>query len=131
MVFLDSSGLYALLDADDAHHASARVAWESLLADDVPLTTTNYVVLEMCALLQNRIGIDAVRAFYEDLLPVVSVSWVDQELHAAGMAAMMTAGQRRLSLVDCVSFEFMRRRGIEKVFCVDAHFAAQGFGCLP
>lgn len=31
-VFVDTSSLYALLDADDAHHAEARAAWQRLAA---------------------------------------------------------------------------------------------------
>ncbi len=36
-----------------------------------------------------------------------------------------------LSLVDCCSFESMRRRGIRTAFAYDAHFAQQGFELLP
>ncbi|MDP2857839.1 MAG: VapC toxin family PIN domain ribonuclease, partial [Bacillota bacterium] len=46
-------------------------------------------------------------------------------------AALLTAGRRNLSLVDCVSFDVMRRLGMEKAFAFDAHFAEQGFQCMP
>jgi uncharacterized protein len=40
---------------------------------------------------------------------------------------VLAAARRNLSLVDCVSFELMRRLGIRRVFCFDPHFAEQGF----
>ena len=40
---------------------------------------------------------------------------------------MLTAARRRLSLVDCVSFDVMRRLGLNRVFCFDQHFEEQGF----
>ncbi len=35
------------------------------------------------------------------------------------------------SLVDCASFELMRRHGITEALCLDADFAHQGFRLLP
>ena len=39
--------------------------------------------------------------------------------------------RRQLSLVDCASFDIMRRLGLRDVFAFDPHFAEQGFRCLP
>jgi predicted nucleic acid-binding protein len=46
-------------------------------------------------------------------------------------SALLTANRRQLSLVDCVSFEMMRRLGIKTAFTYDRHFSEQGFECLP
>ena len=74
---------------------------------------------------------DAVRALTTAFLPLLSVDWVDESLHSAGHAAMLTANQRDLSLVDCVSFEVMRRRHIARVLALDADFDRQGFSVVP
>ena len=47
------------------------------------------------------------------------------------MEALLVVNHRKLSLVDCASFETMRRLGIQKVFTFDRHFADQGFQVLP
>ena len=65
--------------------------------------------------------------FHDDVLPVLDVVWVDGELHAEGMAALLTAGKRHLSLVDRVSFSCMRRHGLTRAFQFDRHFKDQGF----
>ena len=76
--------------------------------------------------LQRRLGIEAVRVFVDQILPVVEVDHVDAGLHSAALSMLLTAGTRDLSLVDCCSFEARRRRGIRTAFAYDAHFAQQG-----
>ncbi|HID83570.1 MAG TPA: PIN domain-containing protein [Anaerolineaceae bacterium] len=131
-VFVDTSALYALLDADDRYHAAAAAAWRELLQDEgTVLFTSNYVMVETFALVQHRLGIPAVRALQQDLLPVMTVRWVDAEVHQAAVAALLAAGRRDLSLVDCVSFELMRRHGWDMALTFDSDFHDQGFRCIP
>ncbi len=49
MVFVDTSGLYAVFDRDDRNNATAAQRWRSLLTSDARLVTHNYVVLELTA----------------------------------------------------------------------------------
>lgn len=126
-VFTDTSGIYALLDASDMNHAAAAQTWAVLLRNDFGLITTNYVVLETIALLQNRLGIQAVRVFQESILPLLRVEWILEQTHAAGFEALLAAGRRKLGLVDCVSFQVMRMNGVRSAFSYDVHFEEQGF----
>ena len=125
--FVDTSGLLAMLDRDDAAHAASRRAWEKLMADKTPLVTTNYVVLETTAILQHRVGIEAVRTFSDAICPVLTIEWITAAQHEKGMSALFAAGRRKLSLVDCVSFNTMREQGLREVFAFDKHFTEQGF----
>jgi predicted nucleic acid-binding protein len=126
-VFVDTSALLAVLDADDASHPRADASWRGLLASEHSLTTTSYVLVETFALAQHRLGLEAARTLHQDVLPALDVVWVGADIHAAAATALLTAGRRRLSLVDCVSFEVMRRGGIRQAFAFDRHFAEQGF----
>ena len=130
-VFVDTSALYAALTTRDEHHQAARDRWTELLTGDDGLITSNYVVVETITLLERRIGLQAVRVFQADFVPALQVSWIDRDLHERAVAALLTAGRRDLSLVDCTSFEVMRGSGIETAFAFDTHFAQQGFHCLP
>ena len=130
-VFVDTSAFYALLDAGDRHHQAAKQAWVALVREAANLASSNYVIVETTALLQNRLGMEAVRAFQEDILPVVRVEWVDDLTHRTGVTALLTAGRRQLSLVDCVSFDLMRRLGIQRALAFDEHFGEQGFEVIP
>jgi len=126
-VFIDTSGFLSVLDAADRFHARAKKAWESLLVPDVRLFTNNYVLVETLAIVQRKLGMGAVRVFEEDVLPVVGIDWVDEATHKAGMSAMLAASKRKLSLVDCASFETMRKLGLRTAFSFDRHFREQGF----
>jgi len=129
-VFLDTSGLYAVFDRDDANHSAASTLWTQLLRG-ATLLTNNYVLLETAALLQHRIGVAAVRALHEEVTPLLQVDWISEERHRAGMDAVLAAARKKLSLVDCVSFQTMRHRGVRTAFCFDAHFREQGFSTTP
>ena len=126
-VFCDTSALFAMMDRDSAQHAEASIQWRKLVASDVQLVTTNYVIVEMAALLQRRVGLDIVRRFQTDVVPVFEIVWIDQPAHARAMEAMLTANRRQLSLVDCASFDTMRQLGIRAAFEFDQHFVEQGF----
>ena len=65
----------------------------------------------------------AIRSYYA----LVHVEFTTPEFHRVGIAALLSASRRNLSLVDCVSFEMMRHFGITSAFTFDAHFAEQGF----
>jgi uncharacterized protein len=130
-IFIDISAIYALLDRDDIEHKKAKKIWIDLLRSENILITSNYVLVESFALIQNRLGLEAVRGFQEDIIPLVNIEWVNAETHKSGISALLAATRRKLSLVDCVSFEIMRILGIKTVFAFDPHFAEQGFQCIP
>jgi len=129
--FIDTSFFIALLTKEDRFHAKADQAWKSLIETDAPLVSTNYTLLETFSLIQNRLGLEAVADFQRDVVPLLSLEWVDENCHEAGLAAVLTAKRRNLSLVDCVSFEVMRRNGVKNVHTFDKHFGEHGFHCLP
>lgn len=126
-VFVDTSALLALLDADDAGHGAMLPAWRAGILAGEAFLTTNYVLVETAAVAQRRLGLDAIRALVDDMLPLVGTVWTTEADHGAGLAALLAAGRRRLSLVDCVSFVVMRRLGVRDYLAIDPHFDEQGF----
>jgi predicted nucleic acid-binding protein len=131
MIFVDTSALLAVLDADDEYHQVAKEEWERLILADERMLCTNYVLVESIALIQRRLGMDAVRRFSKDILPVLSIEWLHPELHARSLSALLVAGRKSLSLVDCASFDSMRTLGIQAAFTFDHHFSQQGFSAQP
>lgn len=129
-VFLDTSALFAVLVRNDCMHARARGTFEKLVGQGAELATTSYVVLEVVALLQARVGLDAARLFHHEFLPLVRVAWVDETLHERAFRRLEMRGRRDLSLVDCLSFVWMEDEGLTQVFAYDRHFADEGFTTL-
>ena len=130
-VFIDTSAFLAILDADDKNHRKAKAKWTELISSEAILFSNNYVLVETLALVQHRLGMGAVRAFNDDILPLINVEWVDEAVHKAGINALLVALRRKLRIVDCVSFASMRLLGVKTVFAFDAHFEEQGFNCIP
>lgn len=69
----------------------------------------------------------AVRDLVAEVLPVCTVQWVTQPVHAQAIHTLLATGRRGLSLTDCVSFEVMHRNGSDRAFAFDPHFEEQGF----
>jgi len=130
-IFADTSALYALLDASDVNHERSARIWRQIMASEDDVVTTGYVLVETFALVQSRLGIEAVREFQESVVPVLQVEFVTADVHRLGIAALLAAERRNLSLVDCVSFEVMRDSGITSAFAFDDHFREYGFSIVP
>lgn len=128
-IFIDTSGFIAVLDRDDEHHVRVAQVWKEMLTTDETLVTTNYVLVETFALAQNRLGMRASKVLQEDIVPVLQVEWVNNTVHHAAVGVMLSTARKKLSLVDCVSFEIMRLLGITTAFTLDKHFKEQGFIC--
>lgn len=129
-IFVDTSAFYALLDRSDKHFKEASALWPNLLDINITLLTTNYVVSETIALLQNRIAFEAASLWYKDILGVLDIFWIDAETHERGYSLWLNIGRKGLSLVDCVSFVVMHQHQIGKAFCFKHSFTDHGFNLL-
>lgn len=126
--FVDTSALYALLDEDDDVHRAAADWMRSSGADPGrTLVSHSFVVVETAALVHRRLGTDAVAVLLDAWLPALSLCHVDEGLYRAGVIAYRAALRRGCSLVDHVSFEFMREQRIVECFAFDDDFTAAGF----
>lgn len=130
-IFVDTSALYALISTEDQNISLAVATWKDMLQRGEFLFTNNYVLVECFALLQGRLGIEFARALQSNIVPFLQVDWISEQQHTSIVNDVLTANRRQLSLVDCSSFETMRRLGIEKVFTFDEHFREQGFEVIP
>ncbi len=132
MIFLDTGFLYALIDADDAHHTRVREVLDKerghRLFDSV--LTTNHVLAETLTLLRKRGKQDA-RTRHSRAVEV------GRQLYAGsfGRVHQVTAGEEHAafdyfsqhadqdySFVDCVSFVVMERLAIREAWAVDSDF---------
>ena len=129
--FVDTSAFYALFVTEDAHHPAAVSCFEQLRFGNMPLVSTNYVLLECASLVQRRQGFEAARMVLAKTAELTDVIWIDQEAHDEGAALWAKTGSRAVSLVDCTSFSVMRARGIRSAVTFDAQFAQAGFEVLP
>lgn len=126
-VFVDTSAILALLVPSDRAHPEACVTFERLEAARAPLVTSSYVLVETYALLRSRFGLEAVRSFRENFVPLLDVIWIEEGTHERALDSMIDQ-ELACSLVDATSFDVMESLGIARAFVFDRHFDARGFG---
>ena len=124
-VFVDTSALYALLDAADAGHERALRGSERILGEE--LLTHTYVMVEAVSLVRRRLGAEAAARLVDDVLPAIKIVDVDEALRERAVAALRAAVSSSISLVDRTSFEFMRTLGISRAYALDPDFEAESF----
>jgi len=129
--FVDTSALYALVSRKDTNNLVAAEIWEKLTEHGERLVTNNYMLVECISLLQSRLGLESAIYLQSEIVPFLTVDWIDEEQHDAAINHVISANRRQLSLVDCSAFETMHRLGIETVFTFDKHFRDQGFKVIP
>ena len=130
MIFLDTSGLYALADVDDENHEHAVRTLDVALRNGEELLAHSYVLVESAALLQKRLGLKSALAFLRDAQSF-RITWVSPELHHEAVAFLQKSRRSKISLVDAVSFLVMREEKVEQYLGFDQHFADQGFHPAP
>ena len=130
IVFADTSGLFAFLVQDDYMHVRAKAVFQSFAEDSTQLLTSSYVLVETTALLQRRVGVDAVLEFHNKIQPLLDVIWVDDHWHEKAINRLIALNQKKVSLVDCLSFIIMEAREINTAFSFDKHFEKNGFSLV-
>lgn len=89
IVFVDTSAIFALLDQNDGNHSLATQRLGFLTAPDNTMVISNYIIVETCALLQRRIGLDAMKTFREEILPLMTTQWVTQSQHERAFSVLL------------------------------------------
>lgn len=130
-IFLDTSALVALYNADDVHHEEARTTMDMIRRGEIPFTrfyTTDYVIDETLTFLSlivkdHDLAIEVGRALLKS--PFTSIVHVDAELfHKSWERFQNIKGP---SFTDCTSFTAMEENGLNPAFTYDSHFRAAGF----
>ena len=130
-VFIDTSALFSLVGTEDVVSQTAISVWENIAQAERGLFSNNYVIVECLSLVQRRLGLEFVRYLQLEILPLIEVDWLTEEQHTLAVQHILKFNRRKLSLVDCSSFETMRRLGIETAFTFDGHFREEGFNVIP
>lgn len=130
MIVVDTSALFAVVDAHDDMHAAAIGAAAELAESDAPLAISNYAVAEVLSLVSRRLGRETARVVQRNAIAPADVLWTSPLEHAAAVELFLESG-RSLSFVDCATMAVMRARGLRTIFTFDDDFARAGFDVVP
>jgi uncharacterized protein len=123
-VLWDSSAILALLDADDADHASAVSIARQIASEKRPSFVTNYIEAEAHALLLRKLG----RAIAREWLLTGGLTVVRAlpEEEERAKAILARYADKDWTLCDAVSFALLEARRIRRAFTFDRHFQQYG-----
>lgn len=124
LVFVDTSGIVAAMNAKDKYHETATAIFRKLAAERCTLVVTNYVRAETHALLLVRAGRELALRFLEE--KSWTVKWVEPEDEKRAMEILRRFKDKDFSLTDATSFAVMERLEIKEAVSFDQHFSQYG-----
>ena len=131
-VFLDTSGLIALVNTDGQWHRKAEMVWAELSGSGAGLITTSLVLIELADGL-SRVHHRGLAVQLVDALERssrVEIVPVDERLEKLGWQLFRVREDKDWGMTDCVSMSLMADRRIQDVFTADHHFEQAGFTIL-
>ena len=128
-IWADTSFLYALFVSRDGNHRTAQDLWRQVQECRLTCVTSNLVYAELGSLLAHRFGHDRTFGSMSLLLDsaLIRVVYADSRVHVSALGWWRQFGDQKFSLVDCISFEFMRRLGMSHVLSFDSDFTVAGY----
>ena len=131
-IFLDTSGLVAIVNLDDQWHVATENEWRRIIVSGAPLVTTSLVLIEigdgLARVKFRSLAID----LYDRLTasPRVEVVPITAEIEAAGWELYRQRPDKDWGMTDCISMTVMQRMGVDNVFSCDGDFAQAGYKLL-
>jgi len=128
-IFVDTSGLYALLVRQDDRHEVACALFDKAAKAGTRFVTTDYVLDETATLLKARRHVKLLAMLFSVLRDsrACRLEWMDLERFGEVEQYFLKHADQEWSFTDCASFVVMRRLRLRAALTKDAHFRAAGF----
>jgi uncharacterized protein len=129
LVFADTAFYQAFFNRQDMLHELATSMFDEL---DAAIVTTEYVLLELGAVMSRGalrgVFVDFIdrarRDTYTEIVPA------SPELFEQGLRLFSARPDKDWSMVDCISFTVMERRGIQDALTGDKDYIQAGYRAL-
>jgi uncharacterized protein len=130
-VFVDTAGWANLFVATEPYQEQAKKWFQKSRQQSQELVTTNYVVIELVALLNSPLRVPRTELFkYVDAVrtaPYVRLVHIDAAMDEAVWNLLKSREDKAWSFVDGSSFVVMQQLGIQEALTTDHHFEQAGF----
>lgn len=130
--FLDTSGFYALLVAEDAKHREAKAWLAAAESSKGRAVTTDYVLDETATLLKAKGHGHLLKGVFERVegSEMIRVEWTDAGRFRRAKEFFLRHDDHGYSFTDCVSFVVMKEFALHEALTKDRHFREAGFTAL-
>jgi len=131
-IFLDASGIVALLNKSDNLHRVAKETYLTLKPPKYHFLTTDIVLTEVGNILSQPRFKQSVSIYVRNLQqsPNAEIVYINRQVFDLGLERYVRYIDQEWGLTDCISFEIMRRHGSQQAFTNDHHFQQAGFVIL-
>jgi predicted nucleic acid-binding protein len=131
-VFVDTSGLYAIVDKKDASYEAAKEEIGNVTRNGQRLVVTDYVIDEAITLAKARSGARVALRILDLIEQSVGirVERIDDRRFDEAKAFFRRHTDHAYSFTDCSSFVVMRELGLRQALTTDRHFSEAGFEAL-
>ena len=125
-VFVDTSALYAFINAKDPDHDAVKEYLENFQGQ---LITTNFIFDETITLVLARMGYDTAVTTGKTLLNPKIFTMIRIRISDENGAweFFLNRSDKTYSFTDCTSFVMMKKMGIAKSLATDPNFQKEGF----
>lgn len=132
-LFLDTSFIIALEDADDQNHPPAVAYWKSFKRNPRKIIITSYIFDETVTFLKRRISHEKAAEVGNLMLssPTVELIHISEKHFDKGWRLFLKYHDKGFSFTDCISFLIMEENGIKKALTFDEHFRQMGINIGP
>ncbi len=129
LIWVDTSGFYALMVSSDDCHEQAKAHYQALLAGEEQWYISDYIIDEVVGLLRARGAHELVVSFLKNTeeSSLLKMEWMTPLLFAESRKYLLKHRDKAYSFTDCTSFILMKRLGIMKSLTKDKHFEQAGF----
>lgn len=128
-VFVDTSGWIGLVNTGDSLHEAATRAYHSKYIEGCLFVTHKGIMLEtgngLSALRLRSSALGLKRKLEKS--ERVEILEIDHDLYEAGWRLFAERPDKVWGIVDCISFELMKRMNINEALTADRHFEQAGF----
>ena len=129
-IIVDSAAFYALTFDGDSFHQRAQAEYDELLDEGKELWTTSYALVETMALIQRRLGFNAVVNFLHRIARNVRVVWIDEDRHSRAWDRLVERQGAGLNFVDwTVALASEELDAV--IFTFDGGFVNRGYSVIP
>jgi predicted nucleic acid-binding protein len=131
-IFLDASGIIALLNKSDNLHEQAQKTLNQFTASNYQFLTTDLILVETGNTLSTPKFKKAVKSYIKSLQNSnkVQIIYTAKDDFDIDLSEFEEFQDKDWGLVDCISFNIMRRHHCIQAFTHDHHFEQAGFKIL-
>lgn len=131
-IFLDASGIIALLNKSDNLHEQAKQILNQFTSSNYRFLTTDLILVETGNTLSTPKFKNAVKSYIKTLQnsDKVQIIYTTKDDFDMGLGEFEKFQDKDWGLVDCISFDIMRRHHCTQAFTHDHHFEQAGFHIL-